>query len=168
MDPEEFAKALEAAHQRGDKAAMAELARAATEELPAEGPGEVKRFRFPHAPGMVGVVFEAAERPCPSYPLDLPFLPGVRCSVTTVSEAQRSLQWYGADLERDVASILEQCHAAGWEEAPGLRFPTAFGARVHILDRGDMSRHLMAIAVKDTSMISLTEAPRRRAPPDAS
>jgi hypothetical protein len=168
MDPEEFARALEDARQRGDKTAMADLARASTEELPPEGPGEAKRFRFRHAPGMIGIAFEPAEQRCATYPSDLPFLPGVRCGLTTVSAEQRSLQWFGGDLERHLASLLEQCHAEGWEEAPGLRFPTAMGARVHILDRGDMTRHIMAITVKDTSMISLTESPRRRRPPDAS
>ena len=167
MDPEEFAHALEEARLRGDKTALADLARAQTEELPPEGPAEVRRFRFRHAPGMVGILFEAAERPCATYPGDLPFLPAVRCGVTTMGAEQRSLQWFGADLERHVASILEQCHAAGWEEAPGLRFPTASGARVHILDRGDLTRHVMAVTVRDTSMISLSESPRRRTSPGA-
>ena len=165
MDLTELQQALEDARRRGDREAMRRLAQEIeTDELPTQHPGELRRMHFRGAPAeQYSILFAPADDPPPTYPADLPWVPGATTSVLVFGPDQPDTVHYtgvdaGAAAERIIASSL----ADGWAEAPGLKFPTATGVRVIFLQRADAMRHLM-VPPPGGGMFQLTQGVDRHA-----
>jgi hypothetical protein len=160
-----FQQAMQEAQLKGDREAMRRLAgQLETDELPTQHPGELKRIRFRGAPEeQYMILFAPAEQPPPTYPADLPWVPGAKTSLVVFGPGQPvTVYWTEIDARAAADLILSASVAAGWAEAPGLRLPTASGVRVVFLERLDSVRHLMVATRPEGGMIQLTQGVNRR------
>jgi hypothetical protein len=158
MDLTALTEALERARLTGDRAAMAEaFQQLETDELPAE-PGEMRRFRIRGAsPESYSTLFAAAEQPPPTFPPDVPWIPGVQVGVSRHGASQTVAHWYGVDTVAALARILDESHAEGWVEPPGLELPTAPEAQVRVLERPGFRRQIIVNAAEDARMLLLVQ-----------
>jgi hypothetical protein len=158
MDLAALTAALERARLTGDRAALAEAFRQLeTDELRAE-PGEVRRFRIRGAaPESYSTLFAAADQPPPTFPSDFPWIPGVQVGVSRHGTGQIVAHWYNVDAEAALARILERSRADGWSEPSGLRFPTASGAQVRVLERPGYRRQVIVNTAEDARMVLLIQ-----------
>ena len=166
MDLAAFEQALRDAEQRGDREAMRQLAlQLEADELPTLDPGELRRMRFRGAPPeQYSIIFTPADQPPATYPSDLPWLPGAKTSVLFFGSGQPVVvHWLCADASAAADRIVSESLAQGWAETPGLRFPTASGARVIFLERAGAVRQLGVVAGAEQGMVQMTETPKRTA-----
>lgn len=114
-------------------------------------------------PGVESVVYEgAAERPA-SYPPGLPFLPGVKVSLSQSPSGPSpvaSLMWNVPDAETALADLLAQCAAGGWTREPEPDEPLIPGLRMIHLQREDRERMINVVSVGENAMISLVDSTR--------
>jgi protein-S-isoprenylcysteine O-methyltransferase Ste14 len=150
----------------GDREAMRRLVQELeTDELPTQHPGELRRMHFRSAPvEQYSILFAPADHPPPTYPADLPWVPGAKTSVLVLGPGQPvTVHWLGVEVSSVAERIIASSIADGWAEAPGLRFPTATGVRVVFLQRAGAVRHLMVVARPEGGMIQLTQGVDRHA-----
>jgi hypothetical protein len=107
-------------------------------------------------------MYNPAPAPPDSYPLDLPFLAGVRVSVweqTAGPPGRRSATWMSVpDVAAAEAQILEQCASGGWViEAPPV-FTANSPVRTHSLRHGSRVRAVTTSHLGMASMITLLDA----------
>ena len=171
MDLQAWERAVRDAHARGDREALKALAgQIEMDELPTRDPGELKRTHIRGAPAdQVTVIFAPADTTPPTYPADLPWFGGTLTSVLSLGPEEPVVaHWDAADpgalCERIVAGSL----ADGWTEAPGLKLPTATGARLVFLERSGMIRSLMMVQKHERGMVEMTQGRDRRAASDGS
>lgn len=104
----------------------------------------------------------AADRP-PSYPPELPHLPGVKVSMMDVPDRAGATATWGmlADVESALAEILAQSEAAGWAPADGSdEGPITPGVRVIALARPGRGRTIIVASVGADSMITVMDNAR--------
>jgi hypothetical protein len=172
MDLAALQRALEDAQRRGDREAMRRLVQELeTDELPTEHPGELRRTHFRGAPPeQYLILFAPADHPPPTFPADLPWVPGAKTSVMVFGPGEPvTLLWPSVDASAAAEQIIAASVADGWAEAPGLRFPTATGMRVVFLQRGNAIRQITVAARPEGGMVQLTQGVDRHAarPPAA-
>jgi hypothetical protein len=166
MDLTALQEALQDAQRRGDREAMRQLVKELdTDELPTEHAGEVRRWRIRGAPlEQYSILFAPADEPPGTYPADLPWVPGAKTSVLVFGPGQPVMvQWLGVDATQAAERILAVSVAAGWVEAPGVRFPTATGVRIVFLQRADAIRQMMVVVRPEGGMVQLTQGIDRHA-----
>jgi len=160
-------EALRKAEAMGDRDAIRELVRQLeSEELPPQHAGELQRQHIRGAPpDQYSIVFAPADEPPPTYPGDLPWLGSTKTALMDSGAAGPVIvHWVCAEADEALERVIAQSLAAGWEEAPGFRFPTASGTRVRILERGGVVRQLVAIRKGEHGMVQMTQATRRPPP----
>ena len=97
------------------------------------------------------------------WPADLPFLPDAAAAVTRFDRPGRGLavQWWNVpDPAAAAALIVRDSEAAGWCELHAPPQPDVFastGQRVTHLERGGVTRTVMAVALKRPGLVALTE-----------
>jgi hypothetical protein len=159
-------QALEDAKRRGDRDAMRQLVQELeTNDLPTEHPGELRRMHFRDAPSeQYSILFAPADHPPPTYPADLPWVPGANTSVLVLGPGQPvTVHWSGVDISAAAERIIASSLATGWAEAPGVRFPTATGVRVVFLQRADAIRQILVAARPEGGVVQLTQGVDRHA-----
>ncbi|HEY0017113.1 MAG TPA: hypothetical protein VGC13_12370 [Longimicrobium sp.] len=113
--------------------------------------------------GAESVLYEgAAERPA-SYPPGLPFLPGVKVSVSRSPAGPSpvaSLMWNVPDAETALADLLAQCAASGWAREPEPDEPLIPGLRMIHLEREGRERMINVVSIGENAMISLVDSAR--------
>jgi hypothetical protein len=167
MDLPAFEQAVREAQLRGDHEAIAALARQLEmDELPTLDAGELRRAHMRGAPpGQVTIVFAPADTAPPTYPADLPWLRGINTSLLSLGPTEPVVVfWAAADAGAVAEQILNQSLAQGWVEAPGLKFPTATGARLVFLEREGVSRSLMMVQKGEHGVVQMTQGRSRSAP----
>ena len=166
MDLAAFEQALRDAEQRGDREAMRQLAlQLEADDLPTLDPGELRRIRFRGAPPeQYSILLMPADEPPATYPSDLPWVRGAKTSVLFFGAGQPVVvHWLCADASAAADQILAESLAQGWTETPGLRFPTASGARVIFLERAGAVRQLGVVVGAEHGMVQMTDTPKRTA-----
>lgn len=114
--------------------------------------------------GAESVLYEgAAERPA-SYPPGLPFLPGVKVSLSRSPAGPSSVAWLAMwnvpDAETALADLLAQCAASGWTREPEPDAPPIPGLRMIPLEREGRERMINVVPVGENAMISLVDSAR--------
>ncbi len=156
---------LEAFEKGGAAAAFELLAKmgAAVEQAPE--PGVAARVRS--GAGTEDAFTSAQYSPVPDrpndWPADLPFLPNAAASVTRFDRPGRGLavQWWNvADPAAAMANVVRESVAGGWREQqrPALPdLPGLAGLRFTLLERGGVTRTVMAAGLKATGFVALAE-----------
>jgi hypothetical protein len=110
--------------------------------------------------GAESVVYEGApDRPA-SYPPGLPFLPGVKVSLSQSPagpSSVTSLMWNVPDAEAALADLLAQCAASGWTREPESDEPLIPGLRMIHLEREGRERMINIVSIGENAMISLMD-----------
>jgi hypothetical protein len=167
MDITSLAQALEHARLTGDNTVAAEaLAQLETDDLPPE-PGEVRRFHIRGTPPEHYLIaYAPADEPPPSFPADLPWIPGAHVGLSRHGGRDVAVHWYGVDMEPALQRILEHSRAAGWVDVAGPRFPTASGAQIRVLEREGERRQVIAAGAGTSGMIQLMQVTPEGNPAD--
>lgn len=101
----------------------------------------------------------AAERP-PSYPPEMPYLPGVKVSLMDLPDrpGASATWWMLEDVEAALAGILAQSEAAGWAPADGAdEGPITPGVRMIALARPGQGRTIIVASMGAHSMITVMD-----------
>jgi hypothetical protein len=133
------------------------------DELPTQGPGELRRMHMRGAPPeQYSVMFAPADRPPPTYPSDLPWLAGVDTSLMCFGPNEPLLVlWSCADAAAAADRIIAESLADGWTELPGFRFPTATGARITFLERAGARRTVQVSPPAGRGVVQLMQTAQR-------
>jgi hypothetical protein len=111
--------------------------------------------------GVVVTNFDAAAERPPSYPPELPYLPGLKVGVmASPGRPGVSAMWLMLeDVESAAAAIRAQSEAAGWVQAyePDAG-PLPPGIRTIVLTRGGRSRTMVVVSLGASSTITLVDA----------
>lgn len=115
----------------------------------------------PEEPGAVAVstVFDGGTARPPSYPPELPYLPGLKASITAVpGRGSAPVAWLMVpDVEGAVAQILAQSTAAGWSESAEADDELPPGLRTIELIRPGLRRSVIVTSFGDISSIVLAD-----------
>jgi hypothetical protein len=115
----------------------------------------------PEAAALATIYDAAADRP-PSYPPELPFLPGVKASVMDLPERAGASATWGMlpDLEAALAGVLAQSEAAGWTPAEGAdEGQITPGVWMIALARPGQGRTIIVASLGADSMITVLDKP---------
>jgi len=122
------------------------------------------RLRIEPTPAMSDLgmtMWEPADSRPPGYPVDLPFVPNAMVGVAERAGAGafRSLFYFHVPEPGVIrASLLEQCHTDGWQQADGApALPPGLPIEIIQLTRGGDSRTVMVAGVPGRAMITLLE-----------
>jgi hypothetical protein len=109
---------------------------------------------------MHSIPFEGyTERP-ESYPVDLPFLPGVTANLTEFEERPgRTVNWFiPSDPDRALAELRSQMEAEGWTEENETTMPNPFGTMTSVeFRKGELKRTLVVSRFGEHNKIMLME-----------
>ncbi len=166
IDPQQaaFAAAMKAAIESGDD----EVSVTTPDGTPMriiKSPEPGVRARIEATSGdsgsVVSILWEPADTRPPGYPEDLPFIPNVPGSTSTITGQKRSrtqVQWFGIeDLDAAVERLVAESLADGWEHTriqPSTPAPT----RMITLERGSEGRTITVVAGTGFAMISLSDS----------
>jgi hypothetical protein len=130
-----------------------------------EAPGAFTVQGEDGGPAMHSIPFEeSTERP-DTYPEDLPFLPGVKVSVSRFEgRAGCTVGWFDLpDPDAALDELRDQMLEAGWEGGEPTRTSTPFGTMTVLeLRKGGRTRGLMLQRFGDHNKITLMEAGQKQ------
>lgn len=156
---------LEAVTKGGPAAAFEQLSRmgVAVDQAPEPGVGARMRSGAGTEDAFTMTQYlAAADRPH-DWPADVPFLPDAVAAVTRFDRPGRGLavQWWNVrDPAAAAALILRESLAGGWSERHDPAPPdlsALAGLRLTLLERGRVTRMVMAAALKETGLVALME-----------